>query len=96
MSEEKELDVLLDIRTILEAGLERSTSNDSSIVIEDQVKGPKVTTKVYVGSPLTREQVDRVLEIHGYAHREAERLSMNGWQETVDMLEAAGKNHDVS
>lgn len=62
---------------------------ESSLEIENMAKGPpKITTKTY-GEPLTRAQIDAALEAHAYAHREAERRSMEGWRETVTSLEEA-------
>lgn len=61
----------------------------SSIVFEDAAKGdPRCTTKFYVGSPLTRADVDAVLDIHAYAHRRAAERALDGWAETVDALAA--------
>lgn len=60
----------------------------SSVAIEDMAKGPpKITTKLYLGSPLIHEDVDEALDAHGYAHREAERRALAGWVETVDALQ---------
>lgn len=57
----------------------------SSVAIEDMAKGPpKITSKAYSGSPLSREDVDAALEMHGYVHREAERRSLAGWAETIE------------
>src|SRR6266702_4415564 len=40
----------------------------SSVAFEDMSKGdPKVSSKHYVGSPLTKEDVDAAWEIHAYA-----------------------------
>lgn len=66
---------------------DRGTDRVSSISIEDMAKGPpKIVSKFYAGSPLTREEVDEALDVHGYAHREAERRAMAGWAETVEAL----------
>lgn len=60
----------------------------SSIEIEDLASKPepKVTTKVYVGCPLTTEDIEIVLSAHAYAKRRAKEMALTGWQETVDML----------
>ena len=59
----------------------------SSVAIEDMAKGPpKITTKMYQGSPLSGEDVDMALAWHGYAHAEAERRALDGWKQTVDEL----------
>jgi hypothetical protein len=44
----------------------------------------RITTKHYVGSPLTREMVDAMLDVHGYAHREANRRAMLGWEQALE------------
>ena len=62
----------------------------SSVAFEDMSKGdPKVSSKHYVGSPLTKEDVDAAWEIHAYAHRKAAASALDGWRTTVDALQAA-------
>lgn len=47
----------------------------------------RISTKHYVGSPLTREEIDSNLEAHAYAHRRANEMAMNGWAETLTLLD---------
>ncbi len=55
----------------------------SSLAIEDMAKGPpKITSKIY-DAPLTRDEIDAALDAHGYAHRRAEQMAMDGWAETL-------------
>lgn len=59
----------------------------SSIAIEDAAKGPpRISSKGYVGSPLTQEFIDGILEAHAYMHRRAEEMWKADWHATVDAL----------
>lgn len=79
---------LADVLNRLAALLEerRGEGGTNSLAIEDMAKGPpKIITKVYGGEPLARGQIDAILESHAYAHREAERRSLENWAATVDV-----------
>jgi hypothetical protein len=79
-------DYLTDINDSLS---ERPTEGMSSLAVEDMSKGePKISSKSY-GTPLTIEQIDDALNAHGYAHRKAAELAMDGWQRTIESLQAS-------
>lgn len=68
---------------------ERLGDSISSLAIEDMAKGePKITSKSY-GKPLDFSQIDAALDAHGYAHRRAAELAMDGWQHSVEVLKRA-------
>lgn len=71
----------------------QAPQQQSSVEIEDMTKEPfiKVTTKLYIGSPLTTADLDAALDAHGYAHRLAAEMILTKWQKTVDMLKGAGE-----
>jgi hypothetical protein len=85
------LDQLQQITSLL--GLEvgdHGSDRVSSIGIEDMAKGdPKITSKMYAGSFITREEVDQALDIHAYAHREAAKRATQQWADTLDMVSHA-------
>jgi hypothetical protein len=62
----------------------------SSVLIEDNPTKDRIvriSTKTYAGSVV---DADEALRVHGYLHRRAEELALNGWRETVDALRANG------
>jgi hypothetical protein len=82
-------DYLVDINDSLG---DRPTEGMSSLGIEDMAKGePKITSKSY-GTPLSLEQIDDALNAHGYAHRMAASLAMDGWQRTLESLRSDGRS----
>jgi ABC-type amino acid transport substrate-binding protein len=89
------VDILRDIRTIFEATHDRllevlrSQGGSSSVQLEAAAKGPpRITLKSYTSLPLTKEDVERSLDLYGYAFRETEQRHMQQWPDTVAMLEA--------
>lgn len=65
-----------------------TTSEVAKIEVENMAKGPpKITSRSYDGSVLTRELVDQHLEAHAYATAQAEKMQMAGWEQTVRLLE---------
>jgi hypothetical protein len=81
-------ELLAEVRLLRADMAQRTVAGEgvSSLAIEDMAKGsPKITSKTY-DAPLTRSEIDAALNAHGYAHRRAEELAMDGWQQTVEAL----------
>jgi hypothetical protein len=89
------LDSVQQMVTVLEMQLsDRGSDRVSSISFEDMAKGPpKVVSKMYAGSPISRHEIDEALDAHAYAHREAERRQMEGWAETVAKAQDEANQH---
>lgn len=65
----------------------------SSVQIEDHPtkdRPVRITTKHYVGSPLTEETISEQLDAHGFAHRQAQDMAMNDWQLTAELARNGG------
>lgn len=88
------MDRMLQLLEQIRDNTDEGTTHGSSIEVEDLASKtePKITTKVYVGCPLTTEDIDMVLQAHAYAKRRARDMALNGWQETIDMLTARAKS----
>ncbi len=81
-------DTLASILDVLQQIAEQPSggAGNSSIDIEDMANGKvKVTTKGYVGIPLTEEYIRQRMAEHGLAHRLAEAAAVNQWKETLEV-----------
>ena len=85
------VEVLRDIRTLLEAlndKLGQTSDSRSSVEIAQAPKVgdmPRVTVKVYAGSDIA-EPVCAAVEAYGALYREVQAQSLNGWAETVEAV----------
>lgn len=86
------LDKIVSLLESLNENLTSGREGVSSISFEDLASKdvPKVTTKTYAGLPLSNVEIAQAALAHAYAKRVISDLAMNQWEETLQVLQAAG------